>query len=170
MIEVPRLAKQGATLSSTRLRSVLAEGRLAEARNLLGRRYSVVGTVVHGDKRGRALGFPTANLAFDAPVALPPDGIYAVSVTWRGEDDATERRAGGVASLGVRPTFGVGGARILEVNIFDVDEDLYGVRLRVEFVRRLRGEKRFESVAALVRQMQRDAQRARGALARDRVA
>ncbi len=167
VIEVARLANHGATVSSTRLRSLLAAGRLAQVKRLLGRPYAVTGSVVHGDERGRALGFPTANLAFDAPVALPPDGIYAVRAGWGGEnllDPA--RRAGGVASLGVRPTFGDGGARILEVNLFDVDEDLYGRRLRVEFVRRLRGEKRFGSVDALVRQMQRDATRARTVLNR----
>ena len=166
VVEAPRVATAGMTLSSTRLRGLLADGRLADVRRLLGRRYSVIGTVVAGDRRGRELGFPTANLAFDALVALPPDGIYAVRAGW---DDAQplqpRRTANGVASLGVRPTFGAGGARILEVHLFDLDEDLYGRRMRVEFVLRLRGERRFASTAALIRQMDRDAQRARKVLA-----
>lgn len=164
LVEVGQLASHGATVSSTRLRAELAEGRLSEVRRLLGRPYSIIGTVVRGDARGRELGYPTANLAFGQPVALPDDGIYAVRAAWGGKDplDPTHR-ATGVASLGVRPTFG-GGARILEAHLFDVNEDLYGVRLRVEFVRRLRGEKRFNSVAALVRQMGRDAARARSLL------
>ncbi len=111
-------------------------------------------------RRGRTLGFPTANLAFEAPVALPPDGIYAVRVSWGGDPLRPERRADGVASLGVRPTFGHG-SRVLEVFLLDFDEDLYDVRLRVEFVRRQRGERRFTSVEGLVDQMQRDVARAR---------
>ena len=167
VIEVSRLASHGLTVSSTGLRNLLAQGQLAAVRRLLGRDYAVVGRVVRGDGRGRELGYPTANLAFDAPVALPPDGIYAVRIGWGGRDLlAPQHRADGVASLGVRPTFGDDGARILEVNLFDVDSDLYGKRLRVEFVRRLRGERKFNSVAALVRQMDRDAARALRILAR----
>lgn len=165
-VEVARLTRAGGTVSSTRLRAQLAEGRLAEARRLLGRRYAVTGRVVPGDRRGRTLGYPTANLAFDAPVALPVDGVYAVRVGWGGEDPlAPARTADGVVSIGVRPTFG-GGERLLEVHLFDVDEDLYGQNLRVEFVRRLRGEKEFTSVDGLVRQMDRDAARAKSVLAR----
>jgi riboflavin kinase/FMN adenylyltransferase len=169
VIEVSRLASQGVPVSSSGLRALLAEGRLAAVRRLLGRDYAVVGQVVRGDGRGRELGYPTANLAPDAPVALPIDGIYAVRVGWGGRDLLEPlRHADGVASLGVRPTFADGGARILEVNLFDIDEDLYGKRLRVEFVRRLRGEKRFTSAAALVRQMDRDAVRARTLLRSNR--
>jgi riboflavin kinase/FMN adenylyltransferase len=162
VIEVDRLAKEGATVSSTGLRNLLSEGQLAAVRRLLGRRYAVVGRVVRGDRRGRELGYPTANLAFDEPVALPSDGVYAVRAGWGGRDVLKPtHRADGVASLGVRPTFEDAGARRLEVHLFDVDENLYGKRLRVEFVRRLRGEKRFSSAAALVRQMDRDSARAR---------
>lgn len=165
VIEIERVATDGATLSSSRLRDLLARGRLSEVARLLGHTYAVIGEVVPGDRRGRGLGYPTANLAFPVPVALPPDGIYAVRASWGGDNPLLPtRNADGVASLGVRPTFG-GGARVLEIHLFDVDEDLYGVRLRVEFVRRLRGEKRFSSAAALVHQMDRDAQRARDALA-----
>lgn len=162
VIEVPRLARAGSVVSSTKLRATLAEGRLSEVQRLLGRRYSVVGTVVKGDQRGRELGYPTANLSFERPVALPADGIYAVRVAWDARDAPGQReRRNGVASLGVRPTFADGGARILEVHLFDFHGDLYGKALRVEFVRRLRGEKRFATVAALVKQMDRDAARAR---------
>jgi riboflavin kinase / FMN adenylyltransferase len=165
LVEVGQLASKGSVVSSTRVRQALAEGRLSEVKRLLGRPYAVTGTVVRGDRRGRKLGFPTANLSFERPVALPPDGIYAVRAAWGGRDLLNPRdRAAGVASLGVRPTFESAGARMLEVNLFDIDENLYGKKLRVEFVRRLRGEKRFASVAALVRQMERDAERARAVL------
>jgi riboflavin kinase/FMN adenylyltransferase len=166
VVEVDRLANDGITVSSTGLRNLLSEGKLAAVRKLLGRDYAVVGKVVRGDRRGRELGYPTANLAFAEPVALPADGIYAVRVGWGGRDLLNpQRRADGVASLGVRPTFATNGERQLEVHLFDVDENLYGKRLRVEFVRRLRGEKRFSGAAALVAQMDRDSARARTVLA-----
>lgn len=165
VVEVAALRSGGGAVSSGRIRSLLAEGRLGAAARLLGRRPAVTGEVVRGDGRGRALGYPTANLAFAAPVALPLDGIYAVRVGWGGVDPlAPLRRADGVASLGVRPTFGTG-ARVLEVHLFDLDEDLYGQRLRVEFVRRQRGERRFAEAGSLVAQMDQDAARARRTLA-----
>jgi riboflavin kinase / FMN adenylyltransferase len=165
LLEVPAVAVGGARISDSRLREDIAAGRLAAARVLLGRRFAVIGTVVHGDGRGRELGYPTANLAFDAPVALPPNGIYAVHASWGGRDPLLPtHRADGVASLGVRPTFGER-ARLLEAHLFDVSPDLYGQRLRVEFVRRQRGERRFTSAAALVTQMDLDAGRARRILA-----
>jgi len=164
VVEVKRLDVEGGTLSSTRLRNLISTGHLADAQRLLGRRYAVTGTVVKGDRRGRELGFPTANLAFDNPVALPPDGIYAVRASWGGRDPLKPLHAAdGVASLGVRPTFG-GGDRLLEAYLFDFDGDLYGKQLRVEFARRLRGEKKFASADALVRQMKRDTARAKEVL------
>jgi riboflavin kinase/FMN adenylyltransferase len=168
VVEVSRLTSEGGTLSSTRLRSMLAAGRFADVRRLLGRDYAVTGTVGRGDQRGRELGYPTANLGFGAQVALPADGIYAVRGGWGGADPLKPKRtADGVASLGVRPTFG-GGARTLEIHLFDTDEDLYGESLRVEFVRRLRGEKKFASAEQLVRQMDRDSARARSILEQNR--
>ncbi len=164
VVQVGHHHSQGVAISSSRIRAAIEAGRLAEAARLLGHRYAVTGTVVHGDARGRALGFPTANLAFEAPVALPPDGIYAVRVSWGGDPLQPDRRADGVASLGVRPTFGHG-SRVLEVFLLDFDEDLYDARLRVEFVRRQRGERRFASIEELVDQMQRDVTRARAVLA-----
>jgi riboflavin kinase/FMN adenylyltransferase len=166
VVEVPRLAHDGITVSSTRLRGLLAAGRLSELRRELGRPYAVIGKVVMGDRRGRDLGYPTANLSFESPVALPPDGIYAVRASWGGSDPLKPRhQRDGVASLGIRPTFNVDGARVLEVHLFDYRGDLYGRRLRVEFARRLRAERKFASVEALVRQMDRDARRAREVLA-----
>ena len=168
VVEVAQLRCAGGPVSSSRLRELLAQGKLSAIRQLLGRDYAVTGKVVRGERRGRTLGYPTANLSFTDPVALPADGIYAVRTSWGGVNPLRPaRRADGVASLGVRPTFG-GGERTLEVYLFDVDEDLYGQRLRVEFVRRLRGEKKFASAYALVVQMDRDAARARAILTTDR--
>ncbi|MBA2254941.1 MAG: bifunctional riboflavin kinase/FAD synthetase [Chloroflexi bacterium] len=165
VIECAERDSGGSRISSGRIRSLVGEGRLATAARLLGRRYAVVGTVVRGDQRGRTLGYPTANFAFDEPVCLPPDGIYAVRIGWGGGSVLVPTyRADGVASLGVRPTFGVG-ARVLEVHLFDFDGDLYGRRMRVEFVRRQRGERRFAGVDELVRQMDLDCIRARAILA-----
>ncbi|HWH36288.1 MAG TPA: bifunctional riboflavin kinase/FAD synthetase [Candidatus Limnocylindrales bacterium] len=161
VVHVDEARQGGQRISSTAIRRALAAGRLAEARRLLGRDYAVIGEVVHGDARGRQLGYPTANLDFTDPVVLPPDGIYAARVSWAGESILEPRhRALGVASLGVRPTFGVSG-RTLEVHLFDFDGDLYGQRLRMEFVRRQRRERRFASVQALIEQMDRDSVRAR---------
>jgi riboflavin kinase / FMN adenylyltransferase len=165
VIECTERESGGSRISSGRIRELVETGRLAAASRLLGRRYAVVGTVVHGDQRGRTFGYPTANFAFDEPVCLPPNGIYAVRVTWAGDSILEPmQRADAVASLGVRPTFGVG-ARVLEVHLFDFDGDLYGRRMRVEFIRRQRGERRFTSVESLIDQMDRDSARARGLLA-----
>lgn len=166
---VPTLRLAGDRISASRIRDLLTAGRLAAAKDLLGRRSAVVGRVVEGASRGRDLGYRTANLAFDEPVAMPPDGIYAVEASWDGEPArwggldplSPGRCAGGVASLGVRPTFDVAGERLLEVHLFDTEEDLYGRRLRVAWVRRLRAERRFPGPAALIAQMDRDAARAR---------
>ena len=166
IVEIPHLTREMSKISSTRIRNLLAAGRLSDVRRMLGRGYAVVGRVVHGDRRGHTLGYPTANLAFEAPVALPPDGIYAVRAGWgNGDPLSPAHSADGVASLGVRPTFGNDGARLLEVHLFDTDQSLYGRSLRVEFVRRLRGERRFPSAQSLIRQMDRDAARARAVLA-----
>lgn len=166
LVELPTLQRAGGRVSAGRIRDLVEAGRLRYAADLLGRPYAVRGEVVHGDARGRELGFPTANLRFPAEVALPLNGIYAVRVGWGGDDPLKpQHTADGVASLGVRPTFG-GGNRLLEVHLLDFDGDLYGQNMRVEFVRRQRGEKRFPSAQALVEQMNRDKQRARKILSR----
>jgi riboflavin kinase / FMN adenylyltransferase len=160
LVLVTPLLLGGRPVSSSRIREGIGAGRLGEARALLGRSPSVTGRVVKGAGRGRDLGFPTANLAFDEPVALPPDGIYAVHVAWRPSSGEAWTSGAGVASLGVRPTFGPG-ERILEVFLFGVEEPLYGAAMRVSFERRQRGERRFATAAALVRQMALDVARAK---------
>jgi riboflavin kinase / FMN adenylyltransferase len=165
VVEVAPLSLRGDRVSSGRIRGALEAGRLGEARTLLGRPHALVGTVVHGDGRGRDLGYPTANLAFEEPVCLPADGIYAARSSWGGEDLLRPAERGdAVVSLGTRPTFGPGG-RVLEVHLLDRRVDLYGRRLRVELLRKLRGQKRFSGPDALVAQMDRDVLRSRDVLA-----
>jgi riboflavin kinase/FMN adenylyltransferase len=152
---VPAVEVDGARVSSTRLRAALGAGDLRTAERLLGRPYTLCGRVVAGAKLGRTLGFPTANLRLHR-AKLPLDGIFAVRVRIGAERLA---RAG-VASLGTRPTV-AGVEPLLEVHLFDFGGDLYGRRLAVEFVARLRGEERFASLDLLTQQMHRDAARAR---------
>lgn len=136
-------------MSSTRIRDLIAEGDLEDATRLLGRFPSLRGRVVRGDQRGRKLGFPTANLAIAERRLIPANGIYAVRV--RIED----RWYGGAASIGIRPTFG-GGHRLVEVYILDFSGDLYDQVIEVQFIKRLREERKFDSVEALVTQMNQD--------------
>lgn len=150
------LRVSGEQVSSTRIRQLIQEGRVRESAQLLGRYYGFAGTVVRGDGRGRTLGIPTANLATDSEL-LPPKGVYAV-LTRLGD-----RKLPGVANLGTKPTFS-GRSFTIEVHLFDFDEDLYGESLRIEFVDRLRDERRFESVQGLVEQMGRDLLEARARL------
>jgi riboflavin kinase/FMN adenylyltransferase len=142
-------------ISSSRIRKALARGDLAETIRLLGRRPTLIGQVVRGDGRGRALGYPTANLAFDYRPALPSLGIYA----------GLANSIGALVSVGRRPTFHESGEVVVEVHILDRDDDLYGQELRVELVSRLRDELRFASGAELTVQMKRDEREARTALA-----
>ncbi len=159
LIEEPVLL-EGTRVSSTVIRQALREGDVALATRMLGRVHEVEGEVVRGDQRGRTLGFPTANLAPDA--VLPPlDGVY--SIVARDLNDASGALVQGVANLGVRPTFAAG--RSLEAHLFDFDKDLYGHRLRVGFVGRIRGELRFSDLPALRAQIDRDCQTAREQLA-----
>jgi riboflavin kinase/FMN adenylyltransferase len=144
------------------VRETLALGDVTRVAALLDRAYSVSGVVIGGDRRGRLLGFPTANLRIDQRKAFPADGIYAVRARLPGE---TEARRAAVVSLGVRPQFGSGKPRLVEVYLMDASLDLYGELLLVEFVARLRGEERFASVEALQEQMARDDAAARHALA-----
>ena len=140
------------------IRAALAAGRVDEAAEFLGYPWFVTGEVIHGDKRGRELGFPTANLRLDASCGLR-HGIYAVRVSVSG------RRYDGVASFGRRPMFDTG-AVLLEVFLFDFAGELYGRPIDVAFIAWLREEATFASVDDLVRQMQEDARRAREMLAR----
>ncbi len=139
----------GQIVSSTQIRTLIAQGNLEHATRFLGRYPSVRGRVIKGDQRGRTLNFPTANLAVAEHRLVPANGIYAVRVkigdTWRA----------GAASIGVRPTFG-GGARSVEIYVLDFDGDLYDQVIEAQFVKRLRDELKFESADALIEQMQRD--------------
>jgi riboflavin kinase/FMN adenylyltransferase len=155
---VPRFEDNGRPVSSGPVRDALAAGRLDDAAELLGYPWFVSGTVIDGDKRGRELGFPTANIRLDAGCGLR-HGIYAVRVAAGG------RRYDGVASFGRRPTFD-NGAVLLEVFLFDFSGDLYGQTIDVAFIEWIRTELMFDSAAALVAQMQDDSRLARQALAR----
>jgi riboflavin kinase/FMN adenylyltransferase len=155
---VPRLSDGARPVSSGPIRAALAAGDLDSAADLLGYPWFVSGEVIHGDKRGRELGFPTANIALDPACGLR-HGIYAVRVGVDG------RRYDGVASFGRRPTFD-NGRVLLEVFLFDFAGDLYGKTIDVAFIAWIREEKAFASAADLVRQMQDDSARAREALAR----
>jgi riboflavin kinase/FMN adenylyltransferase len=165
--EMPPATAGGTIVKSTRIREAVAEGDLPLAATLLGRPYFVSGAVVHGAGRGRELGFATANLEPTPPrKLLPPDGVYAVRVAVEeaGGSARAGERARGVANLGTRPTFG-GGARLLEVHLLDGQRDLYGARVRVDLVARLREERKFDGKEALIAQISQDVERARALLA-----
>jgi riboflavin kinase/FMN adenylyltransferase len=148
-------------VSSSAIRMALAEGQIADATAMLGGPWFVTGQVIHGEKRGRELGYPTANIRLDKNCGLK-HGIYAVRVgRGQGKDQV---RFDGVASFGRRPTFD-NGAPLLEVFLFDFKGDLYGASLDVAFIAFIRDELKFNSVDALVRQMDDDSARARAALA-----
>lgn len=159
---IPPVALAGAAeaVSSSAIRVALGRGDVARANALLGYRWFVSGTVRHGDKRGRILGFPTANVALESCGLA--HGIYAVRVRL---PDGTLRD--GVASYGRRPTFD-DGAPLLEVNLFDFSGDLYGRAIHVEFLAWIRGEERFDGADSLVARMHVDAAEARASIAADR--
>jgi len=148
----------GEEVSSTRLRDAIRQGDMPRVRRLLGRPYAFRGRVVTGDRRGRTLGFPTANLHLKPGLLIPPDGVYAVLA----DVDGTERR--GVLNVGIRPTFG-GRRRTIEAHLLDFDGDLYRRWLVVRVVERLRGEATFAGPDALRAAIADDIARARGVLA-----
>jgi riboflavin kinase/FMN adenylyltransferase len=143
---VPLVEVDGETVSSTRVRALVAAGDMEGARHCLGAPFMVEGVVVKGDQRGRELGFPTANFVPDDRLAIPGHGVYA----------AFADGVPAAVNVGVRPTFETGRGVLIETHLIDRNEDLYGKTLRVAFVERLRGEKRFPSAEDLVAQMQRD--------------
>jgi riboflavin kinase/FMN adenylyltransferase len=155
----PALEDEGRPVSSSSIRAALAAGRVVEAAELLGYPWFVTGTVIHGDKRGRDLGYPTANLKLDPACGLK-HGIYAVRVGIGGEV-----LHDGVASFGRRPTFG-DGSPLLEAFLFDFSGDLYGTAIDIAFVGWIRPELKFDSAEALVRRMDEDSRLAREILAR----
>jgi len=141
-------------VSSTRVRRLVSEARVDEASALLGHPYFIDGMVVHGDHRGRTIGFPTANLCTDNEL-IPPHGVYATTAII----DGIVRPS--ITNVGTRPTVDTSGKVTIETHIFDFDRDLYGTRLRLAFVQRLRDERTFESVDALKSQIAADCTRAR---------
>jgi riboflavin kinase/FMN adenylyltransferase len=152
----PLLEVDGEIVSSSHIRGLVLAGDLGEANRLLGAGFQLRGPVVHGDERGRELGFPTANLIPDEALACPGHGVYACLA----EGEGMPARAAAV-SIGVRPTFETGRGELIEAYILDFEGDLYGSELRLDFLARLRGERRFEDPEALVEQMHRDVLRTR---------
>ena len=143
--------KELGSISSTVIRKALAEGRVIDASDMLGYRYGLHGVVVSGNRLGRTIGFPTANMQLYEPLKLiPAVGVYAVEVETLG------RKYLGMSNIGVRPTVGTGNALTVETNIFDFDEDIYGLDITIRFIRRIREEKRFPSLAELKAQLLED--------------
>lgn len=151
---IPPVRLDGHVVSSTRIREAIQSGNLHDAARCLGRPYRLNGIVVQGSGRGAELGWPTANVRIPGHRVIPPDGVYATSVLWKGATFPS------VAYIGTRPTF-VEGERMLEVHLFDVHPRLYGEELGVSFIERLRGDIKFPSVPELLRQMEHDAAQAR---------
>ncbi len=148
---VPLVAMDGETISSTQIRALIAAGDVVAAQRFLGAPFMLEGTVVKGDKRGRRLGFPTANIVPDDSLVPPGHGVYA----------AFANGSPAAVNVGVRPMFGTGRELLVEAFLIDFEGDLYGQNLRVAFVQRLRGEQRFPSVEDLIAQMHRDVDEAR---------
>jgi riboflavin kinase / FMN adenylyltransferase len=148
---VPLVEIDGEIVSSSHIRALVQAGDVEGAARMLGGPFQLRGEVVVGDRRGRELGFPTANIVPDEALVHPGHGVYVALA----DGDCA------AVSVGVRPTFGTGRAVLVEAYLLDRDVDLYGVTLTVEFVRRLRGERRFPSVEALTEQMGRDVEQAR---------
>jgi riboflavin kinase/FMN adenylyltransferase len=158
---VPLLTADGVTMSSTYIRGRLAAGDVAEAAAVLGRPHRVEGVVVRGHMRGRALGFPTANLEVPSHTATPADGVYAGALISLDLDGAELARWPAAISVGTNPTFD-GTDRTVEAYALDRDDlDLYGTHAAIEFTARLRGNTKFDSVAALIAQMREDVEAAR---------
>jgi len=155
---VPQVTVGGVVVSSSKVREYLLEGRVEAAHALLGRPFDLDGVVVKGAGRGRTIGFPTANIE-TANELRPAPGVYAVRVR------AGAQWLGGAANIGVKPTFG-GTEVTIETHLFDFSAELYGQTLRVQFIERLRAEKRFTSVTELAGQIARDLESARAAVAR----
>lgn len=153
------IQQEGKLVSSTRIRELLEKGDLHTANHYLGRYFSFGGRVIHGDHRGRKLGFPTANLAIGDQRAMLPNGAYAVQVLLQG------KRYMGIANIGDNPTF-EGCNRRLEVNILDFAQDIYDAALTVQFVAKLREQKKFSGIDALVKQLHADEEKARQLLAK----
>jgi riboflavin kinase / FMN adenylyltransferase len=148
---VPLVEVDGEIVSSSHIRGLVLAGEVELAARFLGAPFQLRGEVVRGDERGRRLGFPTANIVPDEALVCPGHGIYA----------ARTQEACAAVSIGVRPTFGTGRALLVEAYLLDTERDLYGSELRIDFLARLRGERRFDSPEALIEQMRHDIERTR---------
>lgn len=162
--EIPEHILHNSTISSTKIRHALLHGNIPEANEFLGYDYFFEGTVIAGNKLGRTIGYPTANLEMEeADKLVPGDGVYAVSVELKKHDPLRSNRPGiaigtilkGMMNIGIRPTIG-GTKRVIEVNIFDFDEDIYGCQLRIYLHERLRAEVKFNGLDALKAQLAKD--------------
>ena len=141
----------GLVVSSTKIREAISSGDVEQAAQMLGYRYSLFGVVVAGDQLGRTIGFPTANIQLYEPLKLcPGNGVYKV------EAETLGKRYSGMCNIGVRPTVRSGNGRTVETNIFDFDEDIYGLDLKVTFIRKIRDERKFDSMDALREQLGKD--------------
>jgi riboflavin kinase / FMN adenylyltransferase len=147
---IPLLGDDSHKIGSSAIRRLVADGKVEEAAALLGHNFRLAGTVIEGDKRGRELGFPTANLEPHPRACLPGHGVYAGYWIWDG------KRMPGAINVGVRPTFKEGAPPLCEIHVLDFDGDLYGERGEVEFAAFLRPEERFDSAESLIRQMYAD--------------
>ncbi len=157
--EIPRQDVEAVGVSSSKIRTALAEGNIATANRFLGRLYSLTGTIVKGQQLGRTIGFPTANMQVDDPVKLiPANGVYAVDIAYKNQT------LGGMLNIGLRPTVG-GTFQTIETYIFDFDTDIYGEHLTLKFRAFLRPEQKFPGLPALVAQLKIDEERARAVLA-----
>ena len=155
---IPLLGGRDEKVSSSDIRRLVAQGEVVRAAEVLGHPFRLAGKVVEGDRRGRELGFPTANLKPHPRACLPGNGVYAGWWIWKG------KRLAGAINVGVRPTFKEGEAPLCEIHVLDFDGDLYGETGEVEFTDRLRAEEKFASADALIEQMKKDVANARARL------
>ncbi|RKL69040.1 bifunctional riboflavin kinase/FMN adenylyltransferase [Salipaludibacillus neizhouensis] len=160
---VDKITYEGEKISSTEIRHALLQGDIDKATTYLGRKYVIYGEVVHGEKRGRTIGFPTANIAYHEKVVIPTTGVYAV---WLRVDKNWHR---GVCNIGYKPTFHDPSNEIptIEVHLFDFDGNLYDKEVSCSFVARIRGEKKFASVDDLIAQISKDKETARSLFEQD---
>jgi riboflavin kinase / FMN adenylyltransferase len=151
---------EGETISSSHIRGLVAAGEVREAAEFLGAPFLFEGEIVHGDKRGRELGMPTANLVPDDAYVCPGHGVYAATAYLPSSPGQPADGIPAAVNVGVRPTFETGRGLLVEAHLIGFEDDIYGETLRLAFIERLRGEKRFDSVDELVRQMNADVEQA----------
>jgi riboflavin kinase/FMN adenylyltransferase len=151
LVEIPAQELKESAVSSTRIRNAILEGDISTASLFLGRNYRFEGQVVHGDRRGRLLGFPTANIQVNEPhKIIPANGVYAVRIYWNGIEWQ------GMMNIGTRPTVDNSNQRKIEVHVFDFDQDIYEEMVQVECVAKIRDEQKFDSLDALQAQLEQD--------------